>query len=111
MPSAVNYSKWDALAAELDDEDDAAAARAAAARGAQKAVPQPGSAEYKASVDHHKMSVALMADWTKAGADDDGPVSLRRVLDEHGSSRTQTFEREQLERVLSDLGCGALPGD
>ena len=47
MPSAVNYSKWDALAAELDDEDDAVAARAAAARGAQKAVPQPGSAEYK----------------------------------------------------------------
>ena len=50
----------------------------------------------------------ILADWTKAGADDDGPVSLRRVLDEHGSSRTQTFEREQLERVLSDLGCGAL---
>ena len=57
MPSAVNYSKWDALAAELDDEDDATAARAAAARGAQKAVPQPGSAEYKASVDHHSMAV------------------------------------------------------
>ena len=78
MPSAVNYSKWDALAAELDDEDDAAAARAAAARGAQKAVPQPGSAEYKASVDHHKMSVALMADWTKAatGLDDEKTAHL-----------------------------------
>merc|ERR1719274_131447 len=50
----------------------------------------------------------ILADWTKAGADDDGPVSLRRVLERHGSSRTQSFERPQLERVLADLGCGAM---
>merc|ERR1712023_356290 len=60
-----------------------------------------GDMQKKTAVDK------ILADWTKAGADDDGPVSLRRVLERHGSSRTQTFEHEQLERVLSDLGCGA----
>ena len=41
-------------------------------------VPQPGSTEYKASVDHHKMSGALMADWTKAatGLDDEKTAHL-----------------------------------
>ena len=91
MPSAVNYSKWDALAAELDDEDDAAAARAAAARGAQKAVPQPGTDEYKASVDHHKMSVALMADWTKAatGLDDEKTAHLLAFVTTQHSGGTR----------------------